>query len=130
MSEPVIIIPARFSSTRFPGKPLADINGKPMIYHVWNKCVKALHKSRVYVATDDHRIERVCKDLDISVVMTNSQCQTGTDRIFEVSKIIDSKTYINVQGDEPLIKVSDIEKIIDFSINEPDTIIKCYNARC
>ena len=116
MSDPVIIIPARYNSTRFAGKPLADINGRPMIYHVWSKCIQVISANKVYVATDDERIKRVCNKYNISVLMTSDSCMTGTDRIFEASKIIDSETYINVQGDEPLIEASDIEKVLSISL--------------
>ena len=127
MSDPIIIIPARYNSTRFPGKPLAKINDKSMIYHVWSKCTEVLPKNRVYVATDDERIEKECNNYEISVLLTSKNCMTGTDRIYEASKIIDAETYINVQGDEPLIRASDIEKVLSISLKNPDTII---NAMC
>lgn len=123
----VIVIPARYKSSRFPGKPLVDICGKSMIQRVWEKCCLALPRELVFVATDDSRIANHCEALDIQVIMTPAECLTGTDRIYHVSKVVDAEIYINVQGDEPLIDPSDIKKIIDESQMHPDCII---NAMC
>lgn len=125
--EPVIIIPARYQSSRFPGKPLAEIRGKPMIVRVWEKCVMALDPKLVYVATDDHRIESCCNEYNINVIMTGGDCLTGTDRVFEASRNIDADIYINVQGDEPLIDPTDIDLVIDAAAKHPGIVI---NAMC
>ena len=108
----VIIIPARYKSTRFPGKPLVDILGKSMIRRVWEVCVQVLPSDCIYVATDDKRIYEHCKTHNINSVMTSRKCLTGTDRVIEVSKKISAKNYINVQGDEPVISCNDIKKFI------------------
>jgi 3-deoxy-manno-octulosonate cytidylyltransferase (CMP-KDO synthetase) len=107
-----IVIPARYKSTRFPGKPLVEILGKSLIQHVWEKCILAIDSKQVYIATDDLRIENHCKDLGMQVIMTKSNCLTGTDRVYQASKEIDADYYINVQGDEPLICPEDIKKVI------------------
>jgi 3-deoxy-manno-octulosonate cytidylyltransferase (CMP-KDO synthetase) len=121
------MIPARFQSSRFPGKPLADIKGKSLIKRVWDKAVKAINPDNLYVLTDDERISRHCQEEGIQYKMTSKNCLTGTDRLFDASKIIPADIYINIQGDEPLIEPNDIEKVINKSIENPDRII---NAMC
>ena len=107
------VIPARYKSSRFPGKPLADICGKPMIYWVYNQAIKVDDFDSVYVATDDKRIEQVCKENKINVIMTSENHPTGTDRIGEVARKIDADLYVNIQGDEPLIEPETIKKAIE-----------------
>lgn len=98
------VIPARYLSSRFEGKPLADIAGKPMIWWVYQQCMKVDDFSSVYVATDDDRIFDICKKLDMRCVMTSTSHQTGTDRVGEVAEKIPADLYVNIQGDEPLIE--------------------------
>ena len=112
MHDYLVVIPARYESTRFPGKPLVEICGKSMIYRVWEKCVQSLSREQVLVATDDERIINHCTENNMNAVLTSKNCLTGTDRIYEVSKTIKSKIYINVQGDEPLIKPETIAKTL------------------
>lgn len=107
------VIPARYKSSRFPGKPLADICGKPMIWWVYNQAKKVKKFSDVVVATDDARIEKTCKDLDINVIMTSDKHPSGTDRVAEVAEKIEADLYVVVMGDEPLINSSDINILID-----------------
>ncbi len=113
----LIIIPARYDSTRLPGKPLLKIFGKTMLNRVWESCIKVSGKDKVLVATDSDKIATHCKEVGMNFLMTSSKCKTGTDRVIEVSKKIKRTFYINVQGDEPLVSPSDIKKII-----------KSYNA--
>jgi len=127
MHEYLIVIPARYDSSRFPGKPLVDICGKSMILRVWEKCIKSMDKNQILVATDDSRIIEHCKEHQMNAIMTSKNCLTGTDRIYEVSQKVKSKVYINVQGDEPLISPKDITKIIDASKKDPKAII---NGMC
>ena len=122
-----IVIPARYQSSRFPGKPLVDILGVSMIRRVWQQCIKALPCDQVYVATDSTRIAESCEECGIQVLMTSEDCLTGTDRVYEASKQIDAKLIINVQGDEPLIEPSDIVKVVQESKNNPGQVI---NAMC
>ena len=125
--KPAIVIPARYKSSRFEGKPLTPIKGRAMIEWVWMRCVSALSEDQVYVATDDDRIAAHCRDAGIAVVMTPTTCLTGTDRVYEASKQIDADLLINVQGDEPLIDPSDIEAVLAAAIKHPGDII---NAMC
>jgi len=117
MTKIIIIIPARFKSSRFPGKPLKKILDKPMIIRVAEKCVKVVDKKNLFIATDDTRIARTAKKNGFNYKMTPTSCRTGTDRVAYLSKKINSKIIINVQGDEPLIKPSDIKKIIKLKKN-------------
>ena len=123
----IIVIPARYKSSRFPGKPLVDINGKSMLFRVWEKCNVVLPHQDIFVATDDDRIFEHCKLHNMQCKMTSSECLTGTDRIAEFAKEVFSDVYINVQGDEPLISPGDIEKVLNESRNRPEEII---NAMC
>ncbi len=121
----LIVIPARYNSSRFPGKPLAKIIDKTMIQMVWETCVKASTKENVVVATDDIRIIKHCQDIGMNYILTSKKCKTGTDRVIEVSKKIKYNFYINVQGDEPLISEKDIKKaIVSFNENK-NHIINC-----
>lgn len=122
-----IVIPAREKSTRFPGKPLAMIAGRPMLDRVHERCVDAVGESRVYVATDSERIRTHCERAGMRCVMTPETCLTGTDRVHEAAKSIDAQTLINVQGDEPLIDPADIRAVIDASRETPGVVV---NAMC
>lgn len=106
------VIPARYQSSRFPGKPLADICGKPMIWWVYQQCLKVEDFNEVYVATDDDKIFCVCKELGIRAIMTSDKHKTGTDRIGEVACKIPADLYINIQGDEPLLEPDTIKAAI------------------
>ena len=123
----VIIIPARYKSTRFPGKPLAKILGKSMIQRVWIQCSKVMQENLIYVATDSEEISHHCNEFGINVIMTNTNCLTGTDRVYEASKKINADLIINVQGDEPLVSPTDIEIILNEVKKNPN---KIYNAMC
>lgn len=114
-----IVIPARYRSSRFPGKPLANILGKPMIQHVYERAIQTEKAQRVIVATDDLRIFSVVKKFGGDVVMTSQAHQTGTDRLIEVAEKIPGDIFINVQGDEPLIRPEDIDCLIDKMIKDP-----------
>ena len=103
------VIPARYQSSRFPGKPLADICGKPMIWWVYQQAKKVEEFDDVVVATDDSRIADVCKQYDINVVMTSGSHPTHVHRIHEVSEKIAADYYVVVCGDEPLISVDVIK---------------------
>ena len=107
------VIPARYKSSRFPGKPLADICGKPMIWWVYQQCKKVEDFDEVYVATDDQRIFDKCSELGLKAVMTADTHKTGTDRIGEVAKKIKADLIVNIQGDEPLLEPSTIKAAIN-----------------
>ena len=107
------IIPARYASTRFPGKPLADVNGKPMIQRVYEQAKKCKSLAEVIVATDDKRIESAVKKFKAKVVMTSSKHESGTDRCYEALNKLGGKydVVINIQGDEPFIHPEQIEEV-------------------
>ncbi len=107
----VIVIPARYQSSRFPGKPLANILGKPMIQHVYERSCLATCASRILVATDDRRIADVVEGFGGEVMMTDPDHPSGTDRVVEVARRIPADIYVNVQGDEPLIRPADIDRL-------------------
>lgn len=120
-----LIIPARYKSTRFPGKSLAKINGIPLLKRVWDICIRVVSEQKVFVATDDIRIEKYCIDNNINVLITSESCLTGTDRVYEASLQIDADFYINVQGDEPTLDPKDISLVISHA-TKSDVV----NAMC
>ena len=109
----ICVIPARYSSTRLPGKPLKDICGKPMICRVWERASLAQSVAEVIVATDDERILQAVKKYSGRAVMTRTDHKTGTDRLAEVAeKFPDADVIVNVQGDEPLIEPALIDELV------------------
>lgn len=114
------VIPARYKSSRFPGKPLADICGRPMIWWVYQQCKKVEDFDEVYVATDDQKIFDTCESLDVKVIMTSDTHRTGTDRIGEVARNIPADLIVNIQGDEPLLEPSTIKAAIEPFYSNPD----------
>jgi 3-deoxy-manno-octulosonate cytidylyltransferase (CMP-KDO synthetase) len=124
MSQPnksniVAIIPARYGSTRFPGKSLVPIKGKPMIQWVYERTKRSHLVGRVVVATDDDRIMQAVAAFGGEAIMTSSSHQTGTDRIAEVARDLDCEIVVNVQGDEPLIQPEMIDQAIEPLIEDP-----------
>lgn len=115
------VIPSRYASTRFPGKGLADICGKPMIWWVYRSLKNTKGIDEAYVATDDQRIIDVCDSLGIPSVMTSDSCPTHLERLYEVTTKIDADFYINVNGDEPLIESSAIEAMIPEGIDPEES---------
>lgn len=114
----VAVIPARYNSTRLPGKPLVDICGYPMIWWVYNKVQQIKEFSDVYIATDDDKIIKACEKYNMKVLMTRDDHPDHISRVHEVSNIIDADYYMCINGDEPLIEKQSIKKII------PKTIAK------
>ena len=121
-----VIIPARYKSTRFPGKSLIDINGKPMIIRVVEIACKAVGKENVFVATDDERISDVIEDYGYNYIMT-TDCPSGTDRVAQASRLIEADIVLNVQGDEPLLNPNDIERVIEHKKKHMDSVINCMS---
>jgi 3-deoxy-manno-octulosonate cytidylyltransferase (CMP-KDO synthetase) len=110
-----VIIPARFASSRLPGKPLLDIGGKPMIQHVWERALDS-DANRVVIATEDQRVFDACQGFGAEVVMTLASHESGTDRLQEVVsqlKLTDEEIVVNVQGDEPLIPQAAIAQVAE-----------------
>lgn len=122
----LIVIPARYKSSRFPGKPLAKILGKTMIEWVADIGVKTVGLQNVYIATENNKIHNFVRSVGYNSILTSKNCLTGTDRVAEVAKKIKADIYINVQGDEPLINPIDIKKIIKSKIKFPNEVINGY----
>ena len=115
------VIPARYKSSRFPGKPLVDICGKPMIYWVYRQAMKVKEFDEVYIATDDERIRAACDQYGMKVIMTSDKHNTGSDRVAEVAEKTDGDLYVNVQGDEPVINPEMIREVISI-FQEDETV--------
>ena len=122
-----VLIPARFKSSRLPGKPLILLDGVPLIQHVYRKCVEAVGAQRVYVATDDERISEAVTKFGGQVVMTPDNCLTGTDRLAEANKCLNFDFVINVQGDEPLVNPEAIRLVINQYLKGTGCVV---NAMC
>jgi len=109
------IIPARYQSERFPGKPMADIQGKPMFWHVFQRAVQCRYFSETVLATDDERIHSAAQTLKVPVVMTGSHHPSGTDRVLEAATLLgapDDAVVVNIQGDEPLLEPDMLDGLI------------------
>jgi 3-deoxy-manno-octulosonate cytidylyltransferase (CMP-KDO synthetase) len=122
-----IVIPARFESSRFPGKPLMPILGKSLIRRVWERCVGVVPTNRIYVATDDESIRSHCATFGAETLMTSSRCLTGTDRVAEAAEQIQTDLIVNVQGDEPLISPDDVRTVLRALVENPRVV---HNAFC
>ena len=123
----VVVIPARLKSFRLPHKPLVKILGKEMILRTIDRCKLSVDEKLIYVATDSLKLKNFLnKNNFFNVVLTSVKNKTGTDRIFDFSKTIKAKRYINVQGDEPIVNPKDIKKIIDISKKNIENIYNGY----
>ncbi len=123
------IIPARYGSTRFEGKALADICGKPMIQHVYERTSRSTLISDVVVATDDDRIVAAVRKFGGRAEMTSTGHETGTDRLAEVAAKLDSDIIVNVQGDEPLIEAAMIDEAIEPLITDASLLLSTLKSR-
>lgn len=112
------VIPARYKSSRFPGKPLVEICGRPMIYWVYQQAKKVTEFDAVYVATDDERICAACKEHGMEVIMTSDKHNTGSDRVAEVAAKVEGDLFVNVQGDEPVIHPEMIQQVISIFLED------------
>jgi len=126
-SDPLVVIPARFASSRFPGKPLADLGGQTVLRRCYERVLKVVDSSRIVVATDDERIANECAVHGMNFVMTSSECLTGTDRVAEVATKIAADWYINVQGDEPFLDPTAVEALHS-SISAASESVQVINA--
>ena len=120
-----VIIPARFESSRFPGKPLAKISGREMILRVCDRSAVAVGRHHVYVATDDQRIASLVKSAGYNVLITGDAL-TGTDRVAEAAAKLQYTYFINVQGDEPLLEPEDIVKCLKVKKEYPSCVVNGY----
>ncbi len=119
----VIVIPARYGSTRLPGKPLVDIGGKPMVQHVYERALNVTSAQRVIVATDDERVQQAVLKFGGECLLTSPDHQSGTDRLTEVMNYVDADIYINLQGDEPLVRPEDIDTLTTGMISDSSVSI-------
>lgn len=122
MKKAIAVIPSRYQSSRFPGKPLVDICEKPMLWWVYNKAKKVASLDDVIVATDDERIADVCKRHDMKYLMTSKSHDTPTSRLYEVSLKIDSDLYVFIGGDEPLISPDAIDEVVSTAKESNDEV--------
>ena len=126
MKKVVIVIPARRKSTRIPDKPLYELAGKAMLAWVIENCLKVSNADETVVATDDEEIARLSVEHGAKAIMTSESCNNGTDRCIEAIKSLEGDIFVNVQGDEPMIKHQDLEKLIDVSKREAKNIISMF----
>ncbi|MFN8008564.1 MAG: 3-deoxy-manno-octulosonate cytidylyltransferase [Terriglobia bacterium] len=128
----IAIIPARYASTRFPGKPLVLIHQKPMIQHVYERVRLAARVDDVIVATDDQRIVKAVEQFGGKAWMTSSEHNSGTDRVAEVALQQDADLIVNVQGDEPFVDPECVDLLLEPFYSEPDlmisTLCHCINS--
>lgn len=117
------VIPARWGSTRFEGKVLAKINGKPMIEHVWRRARQSRLLTDVIIACDDQRIVKAAEKFGAKAILTAQNHASGTDRIAEVAADITAEIIVNIQGDEPLIEHSIIDDLVTVLSNDPDCVM-------
>jgi len=122
------IIPCRYQSSRFPGKPLALINDKPMMWHVYQRALESGALDEVYIATDDERIIEVANEYSLNVVMTSDKHKTGTDRVAEVAGKLQADYYVNIQGDEPFIDPEAIKLVALAIIDCDNPLVQATNA--
>ncbi len=122
------IIPCRYQSSRFPGKPLAPIDGKPMMWHVYQRALESGVLDEVYIATDDKRIVEVANEYSLNTIMTSTEHETGTDRVAEAANQIQADYYVNIQGDEPFIEPEAIKLVVQAIVNCDSPLVQATNA--
>jgi 3-deoxy-manno-octulosonate cytidylyltransferase (CMP-KDO synthetase) len=117
------IIPARLASSRLPRKVLADIHGHPLIWHVWNRVSQAKNINNIYIATDSDEVKQVAEDFGANVLMSDPDCQSGTERIASILSQIPGDRILNVQGDEPFVDPAMLEGLINHWNTHPADLI-------
>src|SRR5271170_4222274 len=121
--EVVIVIPARYASTRLPGKPLVMLGGKAMIQRVYERARLAKSAHRVIVATDDERIVKAVEEFGGEARMTRADHRTGTERVAEVAAHVSGDVFVNVQGDEPLLDPAAVDTAVQALLEEPEAAV-------
>jgi 3-deoxy-manno-octulosonate cytidylyltransferase (CMP-KDO synthetase) len=119
----VVVIPARYGSTRLPGKPLLSLNGQPMIQRVYERAKSARRVDRVIVATDDDRIVKAVTSFGGEARMTRPDHRTGTERVAEVAAHVEGEVFVNVQGDEPLLDPAAVDTAVSALLEEPQAAV-------
>lgn len=109
----IAVIPARYASTRFPGKPLEKLQGKEILHWVVDGARTSRYLDEIYVATDDSRIQLLCEKIKVPCIMTSSDCATGTDRLYQATENLEFDVVLNIQGDEPLINNTFIDPLAE-----------------
>jgi 3-deoxy-manno-octulosonate cytidylyltransferase (CMP-KDO synthetase) len=123
------VIPARYASTRFPGKALVTLKNKPILQHVWEKATQAISLSRVVIATDDPRILDASRAFGAEAILTSTEHLSGTDRVAEAAGQIDCDIVVNIQGDEPLIDPAAINQATEALIQDPTLAMSTLKRR-
>ncbi|MGO1618487.1 MAG: 3-deoxy-manno-octulosonate cytidylyltransferase [Oceanisphaera sp.] len=123
----VVMIPARYGSSRYPGKPLVNLLNKPMVLWVAELSAKAVGKENVYVATESERIAKTVEDAGFNAVITTDDALTGTDRLAQAAEKVEADIYINVQGDEALVDPADILKVRDTKLANMGDVINGFS---
>ena len=108
----VMIIPARYHSSRLPGKPLADIEGKPMVWWVYQEMKKSDRIDEIYVAADHEEVQRVCRENEMNCIMTSPEHKTSTERVYEAAQQTPADIYVCVNADEPLLEAGVMEQVL------------------
>lgn len=127
MNSACVIIPARYASRRFPGKPLVPLLGTPMVLRVAERAARAVGRDHVYIATEDRRIAETADAAGFRALMTSPAAPTGMDRVAEAARMVAYDIYINVQGDEPLVDPDDIRRCIALKAGHPGLVINAYS---
>lgn len=120
----ICVIPARYASTRMPGKMLLDLCGHPMIWWVYQNAISVREFDEVYIATDEEKVKTVCESFGAKVIMTTSNCSCLIDRLYEVSKIVDADYYVSVNGDEPILEPEVMPKVIPSFVETRKPIVR------
>jgi 3-deoxy-manno-octulosonate cytidylyltransferase (CMP-KDO synthetase) len=128
MLSAVGVIPARYGSSRLPGKPLADLQGKPLLYHVYQRARRAQTLREVWIATDDERVFQAAQEFGAQVRMTSRGHRSGTDRIAEAVEGIEAEIIVNIQGDEPLINFGAIDHVVNLLNRDHDAEMATLKA--
>lgn len=126
MKKGIVVIPARYYSTRFPGKPLALLKGKPLVQHVWERATRARSIEKIIVATDHKEIFKRIKEFGGECMLTSPYHKSGTERVAEVVKEMDFEIIVNVQGDEPMIAPVLIDSIVETLNSEEVSMVSIY----
>lgn len=120
----VCVIPARYASTRMPGKMLIDICGHPMVWYAYENAIKAECFDEVLIATDEIKVKEVCENFGAKVLMTSNNCSCLIDRLYEVSKLEDADYYVSVNGDEPILEPEVMAKILPDFVDKKNPIVR------
>src|SRR6266851_1092295 len=129
MAPCIAVIPARFQSSRFPGKPLALVAGQPMLEHVWRSCQRSGAFTRVVIATDDQRIANAARHFGAEAMITSAACTSGTDRVAEVAaQITGADVWIAVQGDEPSVHMATLIRPLQSEERHNPNVVKVVLA--